>query len=57
VANLNNSYYDIELTDSNGNLLIYLNGVVSIAATTNKLFEKSNISSVLEKSVKIVELN
>lgn len=56
-SNNPSSSYDIELSDSNGNLLIYLKGVISIVSTVDKLFETTNEKPITARSVKIVELN
>jgi 3-oxoacyl-(acyl-carrier-protein) synthase/acyl carrier protein/NADP-dependent 3-hydroxy acid dehydrogenase YdfG/ubiquinone/menaquinone biosynthesis C-methylase UbiE len=51
------SSYDIELSDSKGNLLIYLKGVISIASTMDKLFEGSQEKPKANTAVKVFELN
>ncbi len=51
------SSYDIELSDSQGNLLIYLKGVISIASTIDKLLETSPEARKSNTPVKVFELN
>ncbi len=51
------STYDIELSDSHGNVLIVLKGVVSVVSSVDKLFEKNTANAVATKSIKMIELN
>ncbi|MBL7479524.1 SDR family NAD(P)-dependent oxidoreductase [Legionella bononiensis] len=51
------SSYDIELTDSKGDLLITLKGVVSITSTTDKLFDAPQEQVKTSHAVKVFELN